>query len=238
MLCLTLLLLAAAPPAGKEPVKPLPMLPAPLGRFGNFVEAPPSGGLPADQKILVGKIDGCDRDQAFYLTRAVSGAMAVVQQVDTWIQQTPGLEKKLLTRAKLAEVAQRVAASSAVETKLCEAPALADGHRLELTKSAGKTCPAGAGFRTGDFWWTKDGKATAVVALSNAAADAKDRCLPRLSVVLFDKAGIARIRVHADWNGASSLTVLGDRCQGLDFAFDAGAQAFVPAWRPAKGCKP
>ena len=238
MLSLTLFLLAAAPTAGKEPVKPLPMLPAPLGRYGNVVEAPPTGGLPGDQKILVGKLDGCDRDQAFYLTRAVSGTLAVVQQVDTWLQQTPGLEKKLLTRAKLAEVAQLVAASGPVETKLCEAPRLADGYRLDVAKNAGKQCAGAAGFRTGDFWWTKDGKATAVVALSNAAADAKDRCAARLSVALFDKSGTARIRVHADWAGTSSLTVLGDKCQGLDFTFDAGAQAFVPTWRPTKGCKP
>lgn len=115
---------------------------------------------------------------------------------------------------------------------------MADGFKLQTTKAAGKQCAAPAGFRTGDFWWAKDGKPAALVALTASDAAAKDRCHPRLSIALFDKAGVARVRIHADWSGTSSLTVLGDKCRGLDFAFDEAAQAFVPTWRPAKGCVP
>jgi len=235
MLLLTLSLLAAAPAA---PLKPLPMLSAPLGRLGNFVDAPPEGGLPADEKVIVGKLDGCDRDQALYLTRAVSGSLVAVQQLQDWLGQTPGLEKKLFAPGKLGEVAQRVASSTPTDQKLCEAPALAEGYRLELTRAAGKQCAVEKGWRTGDFWWAKDGKPTAVVWVVGAPADAKDRCRPRLSVALFDKAGIARVRLHADYGGVASLSLLGDKCVGLDFGFDAGAQAFVPTWRTKKGCKP
>lgn len=231
MVLLMLALLAAAP------VKPLPMLPAPLGRLGNFVDAPPPGGVPADERIVVGTLDGCDREQAFFLTRAVSGTLAAVQQLQDLLNQSPGLEKKLFAKGKLAEVSQGVAASVAMDQQLCEPPALTDGFKLELSRNTGKLCPAQKGFRTGEFWWAR-GKPTAVALLTPAPAAAPDRCRPRLSVVLFDKAGVARIRLHADYGSVASLSLLGDRCVGLDFAFDAGAQAFVPTWRPTKGCKP
>ncbi len=233
MLLLTLTLLAAA-----APVKPLPLLPAPLGRLGNFVDAPPPGGLPADEKVMVGKLDGCDRDQAFFLTRAVSGALAALQQLQDWMVQTKGLEKKLFATGKLAEVAQNVAASTATDEKLCASPVLVDGFKLDLTRAAGKQCPVEKGWRLGDFWWAKGGKPFAVVALSASPEDSKDRCRPRLSVVLFDKSGVARIRLHADYGGVASISLLGDKCVGLDFGFDEGARAFVPTWRTTKSCKP
>src|SRR5438270_560140 len=78
---------------------------------------------------------------------------------------------------------------------------------------------------------------SAALALTPAPATAKDRCLPRFSVVLFDQSGIARFRLHADYGGTSSFSLLGDKCVGLDFTFDDSTQAFVPTWRNAKGCK-
>ncbi len=232
MLLLTFCLLAAAP------VKALPMLSAPLGRLGDVVDAPPEGGLPADEKVIVGKLDGCDREQALYLTRAIAGTRAAVEQLQTWLNQTKGLEKKLFPVGKLGEVSQWVAASVPTDQKLCEAPALVDGFELELAKAAGKQCPADAGWRMGDFWWAKAGKPAAVVSVMGSAPDAKDRCRVRLSMALFDKAGIARVRLHADYGGVASVSLLGDKCVGLEFGFDAGAQAFVPTWRTTKGCKP
>lgn len=232
MLLLTLSLLAAAPP-----VRTLPMIPAPLGRLGNFVDAAPEGGLPADEKVLLGKLDGCDRQQALYLTRAVGGTLVAVQQLDVWMKQTPGLEKKLFPAGKLGEVSQLVAASKAIDQRLCEAPSVTDGFKLELSRPTGKQCPAEPGWRTGDFWWAKDGTPSVALWLTGSAVGAKDRCLPRLSVVLFDRAGVARVRLHADYGGVASLSLLGDKCVGLDFGFDADAQAFVPTWRPTKGCK-
>jgi hypothetical protein len=152
--------------------------------------------------------------------------------------QTKGLEKKLFAPGKLGEVAQLVASSAAAEQKLCAAPALVDGYKLDLARNADKLCPAQKGWRLGDFWWSKNGKPTAAVSVLPSPAEAKDRCRPRLSVVLFDKAGVARVRLHADYGGVASVSLLGDKCVGLDFGFDEGAQAFVPTWRPTKGCKP
>jgi hypothetical protein len=240
MLLLTLTLLAAAPTpaASAKPVKALPMLSAPLGRLGTFVDAPPAGGLPADEKVIVGKLEGCDREQALYLTRAVSGTLVAVEQLQAWLGQTKGLEKKLFAAGKLGEVAQGVASSAAMDQKLCEPPALVDGFKLEPTRNTGKLCDTEKGWRTGDFWWAKAGKPTAVASVVPAPAEAKDRCRPRLSVVLFDKAGIARVRLHADYGGVASLSLLGDKCVGLDFGFDAGVQSFVPTWRTTKSCKP
>ncbi len=228
----TVLLLTAAP------LKTLPMLDAPLGRLGNVVDAPAEGGLPADEKVVMGRLDGCDRDQALYLTRAVSGTLVAVQQLQDWLNRTKGLEKKLFAAGKLGEVAQAVAAATPMDSKSCEAPALTDGFKLALTRAPGKQCPVEPGWRLGDSWWGTAGKALAVVFVTGAPAEAKDRCRPRLSVVLFDKEGVARVRLHADYGGVASLSLLGDKCVGLDFGFDSGAQAFVPTWRTTKGCKP
>ena len=230
MVLLTLVLLTAAP------VKPLPMLPAPLGRLGDFVAAVPEGGLPAGEKVLVGKLDGCDREQAYYLTRAVSGTLVAVQQLQDWMNQTKGLEKKLFAAGKLGEVAQNVASSAAIDSKMCTAAGLIDGFKLDLAKTPAKLCATEAGWRLGDHWWAKANKSFAVVEFLSSPE--KDRCRPRISVALFDKAGIARIRLHADYNGAASISLLGDKCVGLDFNFDEGAQSFVPTWRNSKSCKP
>ena len=231
MFLLTLCLLAAAP------VKPLPLLSAPLGRLGNVVTPAPEGGTPADEKVLVGKLDGCDQVQGLYLTRLISGSLVAVQQVQDWLNLTPGIEKRLFAPGKLAEVVKLVSASTEIEEKACAAPTLAEGFKLELARAGVKLCPADNGFRTGDFWWTKASKQAAVVSVAPASEGAKDRCRGRFSVVLFDKSGAARLRLHADYGGAASFSLLGDKCVGLDFTFDDGTQAFVPTWRTSKGCK-
>ena len=56
-------------------------------------------------------------------------------------------------------------------------------------------------------------------------------------MILFDNAGIARVRLHADYGGVASVSLLGDKCVGLDFTFEASTQSFVPTWRSMKGCK-
>src|SRR4051812_45025228 len=147
MLLLTLSLLAAAP------VKPLPMLSAPLGRLGDVVEEPPTGGVPGSEKALIGKIPGCEKEQAIYLSRMVAGTLVAVQQAQDWLRLTPGIEKKLFAKDKLAEVAQLVAASTPTEQKPCAATPVVDGFKLELTRAAGRQCPAEAGFHLGEFWW-------------------------------------------------------------------------------------
>lgn len=231
MIFLTILVLAA------EPVRALPMLAAPLGHLGDVVDKPLTTGTPGEVKVISGKLEGCAFDQGLYLTRAVSGTLIAVQQLQDWMNLTPGLEKKLFAKGKLAEVVKQVAASSCSEQKLCAAPVLADGFKLELTNAGAKLCEADHRWRTGDFWWTAGGKPAAALSLMPAAADAKDRCLPRLSIVLFDKARVARVRLHADYGGVASITLLGDKCVGLDFNFDGGTQSFVPTWRPPKACK-
>ena len=231
MILLTLLLLAA------EPVRPLPMLSAPLGHLGNVVDEPLTTGTPVEVKVVSGKLEGCDRDQAIYLTRAVSGTMAALQQLQDWLNRTPGLEKKLFSVGKLAEVMKLVTGSSCSEQKLCTPPVLVDGFKLDLSKAGGKLCAADHGFRTGDFWWTNGAMPAAVVSVAPSPAAAKDRCRPRLSMILFDKTGVARVRLHADYGGTSSVSLLGDKCVGLDFSFDEASQTFVPTWRSPKGCK-
>lgn len=231
MVLLTLLLLAS------DPVKPLPPLSAPLGRLGPVVDAPPTGGTPGEEKILQGKFEGCDRVLGLYLTKLVSGTLLAVGQLQDWLNRTPGLEKKLFAKGKLGEVVKLVSGSAAVDRKACIPPTLVDGYKLELLDAGAKLCPAEKGWRTGDFWWLNGTHRAAVIALTAAPEGAANRCLPRFSVVLFDKNGVARIRLHADWGGSSAVSIVGDRCKSLDFTFDGDTQTFVPTWSSVKGCK-
>jgi hypothetical protein len=201
------------------------------------VDKPLTAGTPGEVKVISGKLEGCALDQGLYLTRAVSGTMAALQQLQDWMNLTPGLEKKLFPKGKLAEVQKLVAASVCSEQRLCAAPTLVDGYKLELARAGGKLCDADHGFRTGDFWWAAGGKSAAVVSVSNAPEGAKDRCLPRLSMTLFDKGGVARVRLNADYGGVAQVSLLGDKCVGLDFNFDAATQSFAPVWRSPKACK-
>jgi hypothetical protein len=58
--------------------------------------------------------------------------------------------------------------------------------------------------------------------------------MPRLSTVLFDARGAPRVRLHADWGGVLSTSLLGEKCQVVDYTFDSGKQVFVPAWKSCK----
>ena len=55
-----------------------------------------------------------------------------------------------------------------------------------------------------------------------------------LTAYLFDAKGVARVRLHADWGGAMSATLVGERCQLVDYVLDADKQVFTPAWKSCK----
>lgn len=217
--------LVAAPPAPAL----LPELPAPLGHLGNVIEPVPAGGVP--DKTIVATFPSCD-PQAIFLLRALGGTARAVEQLQQWLDAAPGLEKKLFARqGQLGDVVKHLADARLSAKRACTPPAVKEGFKLELVGAPKKLCPAPADATTGDFWFFTGETVAAVVNLLPGAPDA---CRPRLSVVLFDSKGQARVRLHADWGGVSSLTLVGDRCQSVDFVFSAEKQAFAPVLKTCK----
>ncbi|MHB8879078.1 MAG: hypothetical protein ACYC8T_35710 [Myxococcaceae bacterium] len=238
-----LALLTAAPDAGKAEVEgPL----APLGRVGDVIEEPRQGGYPANEQVLVTTFEGCPREQAVNLSRFVSGVAEAGAQLQAWLEgkgpKAPrGVEQKLFKgKKRLLEAVRRAWQSTPVQGLACPLPLLADGWKLGVDK-APKPCPLDAG--TGPqplhlFGLVGKGAAplTAVVSVLPSPEGRADRCRPRLSAVLFDDGGRARLRYHADYGGGLEVTVVGDSCQELDLTLDPGTQRFTPVVR--KACSP
>lgn len=224
MISFALAMVLAAPPAA-----PLPEISAPLGHIGNVVEAVPKGGLPVADRVLVLKLEGCE-PQAVYLMRYLGGAARALEQLQQWLDAS-GLERKLFARKSvLSGVMRHLSDSRAEDEKACKSAPLADDWRLALDAPP-KLCPAEAGRTLGDFWFKTKGVPAAVVQVSRGAPDV---CRPRLSAVLFDPRGIPRVRLHADWGGEMSATLLGDKCQQVDYTFNKEKQSFTPT---LKSCK-
>lgn len=226
-----MLALHAAPPA------PAPVLPAeigaPLGHFGNSVAEPPTGGTSdADRSVVLGW-PNCE-PRAVYLMRFLGGATRAVEQFQQSLDHGTGSEKKLFgaRKAVLTEVAKGLAAAKFEPKVACDAPVLLDGFKLTLTAAPKKWCPAKADATTGDFWFFAAGKPVMVVQISRGAEGSS--CQPRLSAVLFDAKAAPRIRMHADWAGELSATLVGEKCQDVEYPFDKEKQAFVPTWKPCK----
>ncbi len=62
-------------------------------------------------------------------------------------------------------------------------------------------------------------------------------CRFELIATLFGRGERARFRYVADFGGAVSAEVLGDKCQLLALSFDASEQVFRPAWRRGGHCR-
>ncbi len=228
MLALALALAVAAKPSA-PPLPPLPDIEPPLGRFDAVAGPVPEGGVP--DKTLVATFEGCP-PRAISLLRALSGTARAVEQLQLWLDATPGLERRLFqSREQLGEVIKQLADARLSLKRSCTAPPLADGFKLELASATPRLCPAPQGATTGDFWFFTKEQPAAVVDVQPGHANA---CDPKLSVVLFDAKGGARVRVHVDGAFAPSMTVVGDRSQCIEFSWDTQKQVFSPR---AKSCK-
>lgn len=222
----SLVLLAALGAAPKPAPQPLPVISAPLGHFGDVVEAAPAGGALDQEHLVRVAAEGC-APQGVYLMRMLGGLSRVLEQLQQWLDQTKGLEKRLFARpGTLGRVLRHLGASAFDERRLCAQPKLLDGYRLSLEAAPKRLCakpPEADGL--GDAWFSSGGRPAAVVSVRAGGADA---CRLRLSAVLFDEAGKARVEVHGDWGGKLSARLRGDRCRVVDFTFDVARQAFVP----------
>lgn len=226
MLAFVLLLAihAAPPPTPAE-------ISAPFGHIGNVVTPVPAGGIPGSDKVLLPAWEDCE-PQAVWLMRFFSGTARALEQLQSSLDRAPGAEKRLFGRTGvLAELISRLGTAVFDARRDCSEPKLVDGFKLELTSPPKKWCDAPADAQDGAFWFSSLKKPAAVVQLS---AGGEKACRPRLSAVLFDLKGVARLRFHADWGGEVSATLVGERCQNIEYSFDRDRQVFVPAWKSCK----
>ncbi len=222
-----LLMLLAAPPAPPT----LGEISTPLGHIGNVVDAPPVGGLSETDRVVLPVWEGCEA-KGVYLMRLMGGTARALEQLQQSLDRAPGAEKKLFARkGVLTEVMKQLSTSRLEPKTACTASTLNDGFQLELTAAPRKWCDAKPEVQEGEFWFFSAGKPAGVISVQKGSPDA---CKPRLSTVLFDAKGAARVRVHADWGGAMGATLVGERCQVVDYALDPTKQAFVPSWKSCK----
>ncbi len=245
---LILALLAAAP---KNPLAGTDSIPAPLGQIGDVVQEIPEGGTPGGEQVVTSQLEGCDRHQALYLSRFVAGAAMAGAQIQAWLEKTGpsapvGLERRLFgSKRRLIEAVTRARSSAPAQLLSCQQVPLDDGWRLRLAKAPEQLCKgerASPSIR-GAWWFMLPNRAShppaigAVVQLNAAPPDRSDRCRPRLSAVLFDEAGVARLSYHADFGGALYVELLGDRCERVGFRFKVESQRFEPElMKAARGC--
>jgi hypothetical protein len=230
--------------AGADPLPGVEGIPAPLGRVGDVVEAPAPGGFPAHERVVVATLEGCDRPQAFQLSRFVGAVAGAGEQIQHWLEgKQPGaplgLERRLFGRKpRLTEAVQKARRSIPVEASASPAAALIDGWKLAVDRAPRKRAPKPASPALGGQFWFVDSKdartLSALVQLAAAPSTQRDRCRPRLSAVLFDESGKARLRYHADYGGELSVELLGDGCRNIDLLFDPPSQRFRPV--PRQGC--
>ena len=223
------LLLSAAPPPTLGEIS------APLGHIGNVVDAAPKGGVSDTDKVVALKWDGCEvpgGEKAVYLMRMLGGAGRVLEQLQQSLDRAPGAEKKLFGRkAVLGEVMKQLSTSKFEPRVSCTAAALVDGFKLEVAGQPRKWCDAKPDATEGEFWFLSGGKPAALISITKGGTEV---CKPRISTVLFDAKGAGRVRVHADWGGAMSTTMVGERCQWVEYTLDGERQAFLPVWKSCK----
>jgi hypothetical protein len=226
----TLVLCGTPPP--KAPPPSLPTISAPLGHFGAVIEPAPREGLKDMERAVLPQIPQCT-PQAVYLMRFLGGMGRVLEQLQQWMDLTPGMEKRLFGRkGTLGDVMKHLSQAAFEPKKACGPLTLGDGYKLELDQAPKRFCDAGdRGDQLGDYWFFTKGKPAAVVLVQKGDVDP---CVLRLSAALFDAKGVARLRVHGDWGAQLSATLNGDRCQKVDFTFDASQQGFVPEMKSCK----
>lgn len=227
LVALVALSLAAAPP----PPQPAEIS-APLGHFGNSFDAEPQGGQKSNERVVLPKWEGC-ATQGVYLMRFLLGASRTLEQLQQSLDRGPGAEKKLFGSKKdtLGEVLRQLSASKLEAKVPCKPSSLTDGFKLAVDKAPTRWCDAKGEPQEGEFWFFAAGKPAAVVSVQKGSPDV---CKPRLSTVLFDAKGTGRVQIHADWAGAMSTSLLGEKCQTLEFTLNAETQSFVPTWKSCK----
>ncbi len=221
------MLAAPAPLKLPEPVREIS---APLGYFGNVVEDMPAGGMVGADRPVVPEFEGCAR-LVVYLMRMLGGTARTVEQLQQWLDLTAGFEPKFFKKkGTLAEVTKLLADAKFEPKKACGPGAVKPQFPLEVAGAPTKFCD-NEGAKQGEFWFFNKGRPA---ALLEVLPGDPERCKVRISAVLFDGRGVARVRLHVDWGASASVSLVGDGCQVVDFTLNSATQSFVPT---LKSCK-
>lgn len=211
---LTVFLLAAPAPGPA-----LPDLPAPLGMLDGVL----AKGSGNDRTVEISLPD-CDHKVPVNLSRFIGGTGYAMQQMVEWLNLTPGLT--VFPQGALAEVTAGITQGAFTDTKACGAVP------RDVAKAPAKLCP---GVAADHAWMLVGGKPAALVRWGASAGKGEAaRCLPKLTGVLFDGKGVARIRYEADFGAAAGGALLGDALCRVTFTFDPKTEVFHAA---RKGCK-
>lgn len=225
--------------AGVRAMNAADNLRAPLGHLGDSVTQAPTDGVPSTERVATVTLPGCEKPQAIWLSRFLLGSAVGGAQVHMWLAKRPELSKKLFGKGDpLADAIQRSRRTVGAE-EVCEAAG--DWKLRPSDVEQQKRCEKAVKLTTPpeslDQLFLEKGKVAAQVRLRPSSDGAVDRCRPRLSTLLLDRAGVARFALHADYGGMLTAEVFGDRCELLTFTFDEASQSFVatPSRRPDCG---
>jgi hypothetical protein len=165
-------------------------------------------------------LPGCDHEVPLNTTRIVAGTAFAMQQMLEWMRAN--VPQGMPPQAVLDEVSAGVREGQFADSKACKA------LPRDVT-SAPKLC---AGAAKDHAWLVANGKPAALVRWS--AASGANKCAPKVTAVLFDAKGAARIRYDADFGGNAGGALLADKCQ-VTFTWDAAREVFHPSLRGCKG---
>jgi hypothetical protein len=166
--------------------------------------------------------------RAVSIMQAMGAALTTVERVQAWFKDNPGAEAALFKKDTLAQAMKHASAGVPSAATPCK-PWATNDWQLAPT-DPGKLCDSKKPPPATERYFTVKGKASSAVLVRPAA----DPCKPRVSIALFDPKGKTRLLVHADFGGAMSATVVGDRCR-VDFTYDPSVEAFKADWKACKG---
>lgn len=205
----------------------------PLGELVDVVTAAPTSGVPGSERVVVAKLPGCERVQAFWLTRFALGSAVAGRQINDWLSKQPALKRSLFGKADVLNQAGQRSRRTSPRPSAC---AGSTGWRLAADDVGDRECAGAISTLPADHLFEDKGRVAAVVRLTPADEGAKDRCRPKLSALLADDKGVARLAVHADFGGAMSVEVFGNNCDVLAFEFDTASRSFLPKRSKRPSC--
>jgi hypothetical protein len=164
----------------------------------------------------------------------VSGSARAAEQLLQWLGSYPGEAEWAFGRGPRALDGLRQAvdrANRAVPSASVRCGDVKGPWRLPANGGDAARCASPVGLqRPGQVDFEDKAGRQPAARVRLAPGEGANACQPRLSVVLFDAAGKARLLVHADYAGAPlEVTVFGKRPQ--PWRLDAESQFFVPSKR-------
>ena len=217
-------LLAATVLSALPALKPLQ---PPLAIF--TVEVLQGGGLASNGDRLLSFADAECPMQAVSGLRAMGAALTMLEKAQRWLDENPGAEAKLFKKGTLGEVMKHVSRGGFAQLVPCKVVAPVETWKWPVS-DFGKMCLSKLPESPVEQWMTVKNVQSSALIVRPAATP----CQPRVSIALFDPKGKTRALLHADFGGAMSAVVVGDRCQ-IELTYDPTIEAFKAEWKSCKG---